>query len=308
MTERRLEPHELAEAGPAEAVRLPVELIDPNPANPRHQLAEIDALAESIRDPSISLIHPIAVRRMGDRYQVLSGHRRLAAFAWLADQEPHEVRWKTIPATVRTADDQAAYLALISAQAHSRSWTPREEASVLEELASTRTLAAVGHLIHKSEPWVQKRLKVYADAVLSGLVQTGKLAPSIAQEFIGVKDPAVRRDLALRAIDEQWSMDHARAEVRKLSLSAEIRDLSRRTQEMLALLGRVQVDQIDITVFRDLLVLRGRIDQLSQQARGGTGPVFPSIERAAEVAGVKPNARQKPTPIRRKPGYKPKID
>lgn len=290
MAERRLEPHELAEAGPAEAVRLPVELIDPNPANPRHQLAEIDALAESIRDPSIGLIHPIAVRRMGDRYQVLSGHRRLAAFGWLAEQEPFEVRWKTIPATVRTSDDQAAYLSLISAQAHSRSWTPREEASVLEELASTRTLADVGRLIHKSEPWVGKRLRVYADAVLSGLVQTGRLLAITAAEFLIVKDPAQRRDLAQRAIDEKWSQERARVEVRKLRLDMQVRQAGRLTRELLEILTATDPTKLPIEVTRDLWTLAGRI-----QTMGRGGPILPSIEAAERAAGVPQNPRPKRT-------------
>jgi hypothetical protein len=58
-----LDPHELAVAAPPEAIALPVDLIDPNPRNPRGKLVEIDALAENIK--RFGLLQPITVRRQG---------------------------------------------------------------------------------------------------------------------------------------------------------------------------------------------------------------------------------------------------
>src|SRR4051794_739948 len=54
-----LEPAELAEQGPPEAVRLPLDLIDPSPRNPRRDPREVDQLADSIQ--SFGLLQPVTV-------------------------------------------------------------------------------------------------------------------------------------------------------------------------------------------------------------------------------------------------------
>ncbi len=73
-------------------------LIDANPFQPRRQFnpTEIASLAESLKEHK--QLQPILVRRVGNRYQLISGERRLRAtvFAGLA----------TIRAEVREADDR----------------------------------------------------------------------------------------------------------------------------------------------------------------------------------------------------------
>lgn len=302
VAERRLlEPHELAEQGPPEAIRLPLNLVDPSPSNPRRALQDVAALAESIRDPAIGLLQPILVRRMGDRYEVLSGHRRRAAFLALAEQEPLNAAWKTIPSVVRTAGDQDAFTLLLTSQTHIARWTPREEAAALETLAVDHTLAQIGALVHKNIDWVSTRLRVYADAVLSAYVQTGKLSAGVAQEFLIVKDAQQRRAFADQAVADQWTREHARAEVRKLRIDAQLRELGRRVQEMLELLSAIDATRIPIEAFRDLQVLRGRIEALSEQARGESTPRMPSIEEAERAAGVRrgqPDRKKRRTRLR----------
>ena len=60
-------------------VEISVELIDPNPFQPRKVFSddELVELAESIEQHG--LIQPIAVRKVGDRYQLISGERRTRA-------------------------------------------------------------------------------------------------------------------------------------------------------------------------------------------------------------------------------------
>jgi ParB family chromosome partitioning protein len=85
---------------------LPVGIIDANPFQPRRQFntSEIESLAESLKEHQ--QLQPILVRRVGERYQLISGERRLRAtvFAGLP----------TIRAEVRVADDRLiAELAII---------------------------------------------------------------------------------------------------------------------------------------------------------------------------------------------------
>ena len=90
----------------AQTLDLPVGVIDANPFQPRRQFnaSEIESLAESLKEHQ--QLQPILVRRVGERYQLISGERRLRAtvFAGLP----------TIRAEVRVADDRlVAELAII---------------------------------------------------------------------------------------------------------------------------------------------------------------------------------------------------
>lgn len=297
---RLLEPHELAELGPPEAVRLPASLIDANPQNPRKLLAEVEALADNIRE--FGLLQPVTVRRQGERYELLGGHRRAAAFALLREREPFDPAWRTIPAVVKTANDDTAKLMLISGQAHSRPWQPREEAAILEDLATTRTLPEIGALLHKSPEWVGHRLKVYADAVLSGYVQTGRLSMAVADELRQVKNPAVRREMAEQAVAEEWERDRARGEVRRLKSSGMVRDIDRLATALLEALALVQPGQVPRATGETLLAVRRRIMALAR-----SGPVMPSIAEAEQAAGVRPSSTRRRKAGGRRAGYVPRI-
>lgn len=75
-----------------------IELIDPNPFQPRTNFDDesLSELAESIS--KLGIIQPITVRLLDGRFQLISGERRFRA-AKLAGL-------KTLPAFIRTADDQ----------------------------------------------------------------------------------------------------------------------------------------------------------------------------------------------------------
>lgn len=291
---RLLDPQELAEAGPPEAVRIPLDLVDVNPFNPRRALAEVEDLAKSIAQ--FGLLQPVTVRRAGDKYELLGGHRRRAAFLLLRDQEPHEPKWRSIAAVVKTADDEDAYLMLLAGQLQTRAWRPQEEAAALERLAETRTLSAVGALIHRDDSWVGRRLKIYADSVLSGYVQAGGLLGNIATELLPVKDPAQRREYAERAVAEHWTQHKARGEVRKLRLDSLTREVGRRAREMADLLSSIDVTMLPVETRRDLEVIFGRLQVLAK----GSKPVFPTVGEAEVRAGISQNPRSRPQEKRRR--------
>lgn len=85
---------------------LDVNEIDENPFQPRREFgeAEIASLAESLKEHD--MLQPVLVRRAGNRWQLISGERRLrAAIA---------AGWSQIPASVREADDRlVAELAIV---------------------------------------------------------------------------------------------------------------------------------------------------------------------------------------------------
>lgn len=83
----------------SDVFRVPVDLIEPNPFQPRMSFDQqaLEELAASVR--TLGLIQPITVRKMSDnRYQIISGERRYKACRM--------VGMTMIPAYVRDANDQ----------------------------------------------------------------------------------------------------------------------------------------------------------------------------------------------------------
>lgn len=80
------------------SLEIDVELIDANPFQPRREFnpEEIESLAESLK--SHQQLQPILVRAIGDRYQLISGERRLRA--------TRHAGLPTIRAEIRSVDDR----------------------------------------------------------------------------------------------------------------------------------------------------------------------------------------------------------
>lgn len=107
---------------------LPIELIQPNPDQPRKTMteAELDALAESIADKGI--VQPILVRPVtsGDGYQIVAGERR-----WRAAQR---ARLHEIPALVRELTDRETLEIGIVENVQRADLNPVEEAQAYKQL------------------------------------------------------------------------------------------------------------------------------------------------------------------------------
>ena len=89
-----------------ELLMLGVHDIDDNPFQPRREFSEpeIVSLAESLKEHD--MLQPVLVRRVGTRWQLISGERRLRAAI--------RAGWTQVPARVRTADDRlVAELAIV---------------------------------------------------------------------------------------------------------------------------------------------------------------------------------------------------
>jgi len=93
-------------AASPELVHLNVYEIDDNPFQPRREFSEseIASLSESLKEHD--MLQPILVRRVGERFQLISGERRLRAAI--------RAGWSTVPARIREADDRlVAELAIV---------------------------------------------------------------------------------------------------------------------------------------------------------------------------------------------------
>jgi ParB family chromosome partitioning protein len=194
---------------------LPVELIAPNPTQPRRRFDEdsLQALAGSLSERGV--LQPVLVRpKPGGTYELVAGERRWRA-ARIAGLQ-------TVPALVRPRDDaEAIELALIENMAR-EDLSPIEEAracaALVEELGLTRE--EVGRRIGRSRVAVSNlvRLLDLPDEVIE-LLQEGSLSEGHGRALLLAEDHGARASLARTAVQEGWSVrtTEARARVHNAS-------------------------------------------------------------------------------------------
>jgi ParB family chromosome partitioning protein len=181
---------------------LALDLVKPNPRQPRRDFDEdaLLALAESIR--SRGLLQPIVVRPLaGGTFELVAGERRLRA-SKLAGLD-------RIPAVVREAEDwERLDLALAENMARV-DLNPIEEARacamLVDDLGITK--GEVGRRVGKSRVAVSNliRLLELPDEVLE-LIEGGALSEGHGRAILMAKDHDERKRLARGARDGAWSV------------------------------------------------------------------------------------------------------
>ena len=206
-----------APSEPDEELRpLPVDLVDPNPNQPRQAFDEegLVALADSVRANGV--LQPVLVRPVaGGRYELIAGERRWRA-AKLAGMD-------NLPAVVRPHDDAASLeLALVENMAR-EDLNPIEEAracaALVEELGLTRE--EVGLRVGRSRVAVSNltRLLDLPDEAIA-LIERGDLTEGHGRALLLAPDHADRRDLARAALANGWSVRETEARARAAGESA----------------------------------------------------------------------------------------
>ncbi len=190
---------------------LALELIRPNPLQPRRTFdpEALMALSESIRARGV--LQPIVVRPIaGGRYELVAGERRLRA-AEMAELE-------RIPAMVRyTEDGERLELALMENVAR-EDLNPVEEAracaTLVDDLGITKE--ELGRRIGKSRVAVSNLIRLLGlpDEALE-LVAAGELTEGHGRALLMSKDQSARRTLAVRAADQGWSVRETEREARR---------------------------------------------------------------------------------------------
>src|SRR6059058_2919841 len=93
-----------ASAGTPVGRLIPIDLIDPNPNQPRQVMGDLSELIASIAEKGI--LEPLLVRQRGDRFQIVAGERRYQASI--------QVGLRDLPVVVRDVDEtETLELALI---------------------------------------------------------------------------------------------------------------------------------------------------------------------------------------------------
>ncbi len=191
-------------------LELPLQLIDPNPSQPRQRFEQeaLHALAGSIREHGV--LQPVLVRpRPGGRYQLVAGERR-----WFAAQI---AGLEKIPALLCRYDDDATLeVALIENMA-------RENLNVVEEARACQTLfeldltnQQIGERVGRSTSTIAnlRRLLNLSEETLQ-LIERGELSAAHGRALLAATDVEVREELAAKALEEQWTAQALEARARE---------------------------------------------------------------------------------------------
>ncbi|MDT8400123.1 MAG: ParB/RepB/Spo0J family partition protein [Bacteroidales bacterium] len=192
-----------------------IEDIELNPFQPRTRFDEqlLEELASSIR--KLGIVQPLTVRETGDnKYQLIAGERRLKA-ALLAGL-------KSVPAYIRTADDQAMLeLALVEN-------IQREDLDAIEIAISYQRLIEECKLTQEqlSERVGKQRstvanylrlLKLPAEIQLG--IKNKQLTMGHARTLINIEDAKQQIKVYYRIIDDDLSVRKTEELVRKLQMT-----------------------------------------------------------------------------------------
>lgn len=187
---------------------LEITSIDPNPNQPRKRFnqAELDELAITIQN--IGVIEPVVVRKINDRYQLISGERR-----WRACKQ---AGYRKIPAVVKQVDEmQALEMGIIEN-------IQREELNAVEEaraydlwmketgLKPTQIADRVGK--DRSTITNLIRLLKLPEEILNH-IEEKRISAGQARPLIGIADRRILDKISKKIIEENWTARRVEEEV-----------------------------------------------------------------------------------------------
>ncbi len=203
--------------------RLPIEMLRPNPRNPRRNFptAELAELSASIKERGI--IQPIAVRPLrgaSESYEIIAGERR-----WQAAQRAglHEV-----PVVVLEVSDAEALELAIIENVQREDLNPMEEATGYQALMDEFKYHQedIAKTVGKSRSHVANMLRLLKlpESVKAG-IRSGQFTAGHARALIGYAEPErlaqqiIERGLNVRQV-EALVRAHAKSGTRKPSVKA----------------------------------------------------------------------------------------
>lgn len=196
-----------------ETNELPLEMISPNPDQPRtyFKKEEIEELASSIEKDG--LLQPIVVRPVGENaYQIIAGERRWQACKYL--------KLETVPVRIKDADeDKALELALIENIQRS-DLNPIEEAYGYRRLMERMNLtqSEVAQVVSKGRSTIANALRLLElPEEAQQLLFEEKITAGHARAILSIPTSEGRQKLTAKLMEEKLSVRETEAIARLLA-------------------------------------------------------------------------------------------
>ena len=205
--------HDKPKTPSADILRIPVDLIEPNPYQPRMNFNQeaLDELADSIR--TLGLIQPITVRKIASgRYQIISGERRFRA-SRLAGMD-------MIPAYIRDTNDQGMLEMAIVENIQRENLDPIEVAMSYQRLIEECNLTQeqMAFRVGKKRASVTNFLRLLKlPAKIQHDLKAGLLSVGHAKVLLGIEETHIQEALCDLVIKEDLSVRQLEEKVKKLT-------------------------------------------------------------------------------------------
>ena len=197
----------------ADVLRIPVDMIEPNPFQPRMNFDKeaLEELSDSIR--TLGLIQPITVRKKDEgRYQIISGERRFRACR-LAGMD-------IIPAYIREANDQGMLEMAIVENIQRENLDPIETAMSYQRLIDECNLTQeqMAFRVGKKRASVTNFLRLLKlPAKVQHDLKVGLLSVGHAKVLLGVEDTNVQEALCDLVIKDGLSVRQLEDKIKKMN-------------------------------------------------------------------------------------------
>lgn len=231
----------------ADILRIPVEMIEPNPFQPRMNFDEeaLQELAESIK--SLGLIQPITVRKVeGDKYQIISGERRFRA-SKIAGMD-------MIPAYIRDTNEQGMLEMAIVENIQRENLDPIEVAMSYQRLIDECNLTQeqMAQRVGKKRTSVTNYLRLLnLPAKIQHDLKVGLISVGHAKVILGIDDEEIQEQLCDLVIKNDLSVRQTEDKVHRIQKAVvpeqeDEDDLPEEYYKVLEHLGKVFGDNISL--------------------------------------------------------------
>lgn len=237
---------------------LDIDLLVPNPRQPRQQIddARLEELAQSIRANGV--IQPIVVRKAGDQYEIVAGERR-----WRASQRAGLLK---VPVALRDVpDDKLLEVALIE-NIQRENLTPIEEAQAYRRLTDELHMSqeAIAAQVGKDRATVSNFMRLLRlPAEVRTALNEGALTMGHARALLALSDEAAQRRVGRDVIARGLSVRDTEALVRRES-EATSKDRSKPDAPRVDPNTRAAEDQLKLALGTRVRIVRkgkgGRIE------------------------------------------------
>jgi len=187
-----------------------IERLKPSPFQPRQEIdaQELEGLKDSIREKG--LLQPIVVRKRGEEFEIVAGHRRYLAAKSLGINE--------LPAIIRELTDREALVFALVENLQRKDLNPMEEAESFKRLHQEFNLnyEEIARLINKDKTFVANTLRLLKlpSEIQEGL-RKGIISRTQARTILSVKDEEKQKTLFYKIIKEKLSVREIEKRVRK---------------------------------------------------------------------------------------------
>jgi len=253
-----------------EAVEINIDLLQPNPLQPRGQILpdSLVELAESIREHSI--LEPLVVAKTPAGYQIIAGERRwrAAKLAGLAK----------LPCVVRETTPQGMLEMALVENVQRVDLNPIERAQAYIRLIDEFGLTAteIGQRVGKSGPYISNTLRLLdlPDALKDGLLSNA-ITEGHAKAQLGLEDINLMVNAYKVILSENLGVRATEELVRRMKAKADIKPKTKREYERTEDVARME---------EEIALKTGCKANLYRSAKGGRLLlIFSSAEQLSSI-------------------------